>query len=157
MSVPIACAVNGRDVAANVPATARLSDFLRDTLGLKGTHVACGDGVCGNCTVIVDGEAVRSCLTLAAQCDGRAIETVEGVAEADVFPAIRAAFLRHNALQCGYCTPGFVTTIAAMMRDNAREALTDAEIGSRISSVACRCTGYVSIVAAARALLGRSE
>ena len=157
MSNPIACKINGRTVATSAPATMLLSDFLRDAEGLTGTRVACAEGVCGSCTVIVDGETVRSCLMLAAQCDGGEIETIEGVAAGERFEEIREAFLRRNALQCGFCTPGFVITITAMIRDDAREPLSDAEIDSRLSSVACRCTGYAPIIAAARELLGRGR
>ncbi|MBO9377218.1 2Fe-2S iron-sulfur cluster binding domain-containing protein [Sphingomonas histidinilytica] len=153
----INCTLNGRDTAIEAAATTRLSALLRETLGLTGTHVACDEGVCGSCTVLLDGSAARACLTLAGQCDGVAIETVEGVAAGETFETIADAFLRHNALQCGFCTPGFVTTVAAMLRDDARERLGDAEVEARISSVACRCTGYLPIVAAVRDLLGRDR
>jgi len=153
----IRCTVNGRETEARAPATTRLSKLLRETLGLTGTHVACDEGVCGACTVLLDGLAVRSCLILAGQCDGSEIETVEGIACEDGFAAIADAFLRHNALQCGFCTPGFVTTTAAMLRDDAREHLSDDEVEARLSSVACRCTGYVAIRAAVRDLLGRDR
>lgn len=153
----IHCTVNGRETAVEAPATTRLSTLLRETLGLTGTHVACDEGVCGACTVLADGVAARACLMLAGQCQGASIETVEGVAGSDVFPAIGDAFLRHNALQCGFCTPGFVTTVAGMLRDDACEPLDDAEIEARVSSVACRCTGYVAIIAAVRELMGRDR
>jgi len=155
MSVRLTCQVNGRRIDVPVRASVRLSEFLRETLGLTGTHVACGDGVCGSCTVVIDGATARSCLLLAAQCGDAVIETVEGIAQTPLFEAIRDAFLRHGAVQCGFCTPGFVTTIAAMVADHANDRLSEAEIGDRLASVACRCTGYVPIVTAARDLLRR--
>lgn len=153
----ISCTLNGRTMTVETAATTRLSALLRETLGLTGTHVACDEGVCGACTVLLDGSTARACLTLAGQCDGIAIETVEGIADGEAFEAIAETFLRHNALQCGFCTPGFVTTVAALLRDDARERLGDAEVEARISSVACRCTGYLPIVAAIRDLLGRDR
>lgn len=153
----IRCTINGRETETEAPATTRLSKLLRETLGLTGTHVACGEGVCGACTVLLDDMAVRSCLVLAGQCEGTRIETVEGLARDDGFDAIADAFLRHNALQCGFCTPGFVTTTAAMLRDDACERLSEDEVEARLSSVACRCTGYVAIRAAVRDLLGRGR
>jgi 2-furoyl-CoA dehydrogenase 2Fe-2S iron sulfur subunit len=153
----IRCTINGRAIVKEAPATIRLSKFLREGLGLTGTHVACDEGVCGSCTVLADGVAARSCLMLAGQCQGASIETVEGIAGDEAFPAISEALLRHNALQCGFCTPGFVTTIAAMLRDDARDRLDAPEIEARIASVACRCTGYVAILAAVRDLMGRDR
>nr|WP_047167603.1 (2Fe-2S)-binding protein [Sphingomonas sp. Y57] len=153
----INCSLNGRDISVEASATIRLSVLLREQLGLTGTHVACDEGVCGACTILLDGRAARACLTLAGQCDGVTIETVEGVASTEIFETIADAFLRHNALQCGFCTPGFVTTVAALLRDHASEPLSDAEVEARISSVACRCTGYLPIVAAVRDLLGRGR
>lgn len=151
----IRCTINGRETAVETSPTIRLSKLLRETLGLTGTHIACDEGVCGACTILADGLAARSCLMLAGQCEGASIETVEGIVEDEGFADIAETFLRHNALQCGFCTPGFVTTIAAMMRDDARQALDTGEIDARLSSVACRCTGYVPIIAAVRDLLER--
>lgn len=140
----ITVVVNGEAVVAEVPARLNLADFLRQTLGLTGTHVGCEHGVCGACTVRLDGMIVRGCLTLAVQADGLAVETVEGLAEGAENDDLRAAFHRNNALQCGFCTPGMLMTAADLLA--AGGVPTRAEIREHISGNYCRCTGYQAIV-----------
>ena len=142
----VAFEVNGKALEVDVEPRLSLADCLRDVLGLTGTHLGCEHGVCGACTVIVDGEAVRSCLTLAVQVAGENIVTVEGLSRDDDLTPLQAAFRKHHALQCGFCTPGMVTTAHALLSeepnadaDRAREVL---------SGNICRCTGYVPIVEA---------
>lgn len=124
-----------------------LSDFLRHELGATGTHVGCEHGVCGACTVLLDGQPVRSCLTLAVQADGARVRTIEGLGQGEDLGPLQAAFRRHFALQCGYCTPGILMTLAALLRDQPdpdEPAIRDA-----LSGHICRCTGYTPIVKAA--------
>ncbi|MEW6122307.1 MAG: (2Fe-2S)-binding protein [Pseudomonadota bacterium] len=139
--------VNGRAHCMSVPARTTLADALRQDLHLTGTHVGCEHGVCGACTVIIDGEAVRACLTLAVQAEGREIITVEALGSADALGPLQAAFRRHHALQCGFCTPGFLTTLHALLTEEP-DADED-RIREVISGNLCRCTGYLPIVAAA--------
>jgi carbon-monoxide dehydrogenase small subunit len=143
----IAVTVNGRAHRAEVPVRLTLADFLRQTLLLTGTHLGCEHGVCGACTVLIDGRAMRSCLMLAVQADGRRVTTIEGLAAADgTLHPLQSAFCRHHGLQCGFCTPGILTTLVEFLRD--RPDPTEAEIREAISGNICRCTGYDSIVAA---------
>ena len=149
--------VNGVPREATVPVRRLLSDALRHDLRLTGTHVGCEHGVCGACTVLVDGEAVRSCLMLAVQADGRSVRTVEGLARdthqgGTILHPVQEAFRECHALQCGFCTPGFLMTIAGGLeaRDPAAE-MSDAELREALGGQLCRCTGYVGIVAAVRA------
>ena len=137
--------VNGRDYAEVVPPRLLLSDFLRHRLGLTGTHVGCEHGVCGACTVLLDGEAVRSCLLFAVQVAGAEITTVEGLAEPDgrLHP-IQQAFHEMHALQCGFCTPGFLLSVLALLRD-ATGSLSDDDIRHGLAGNLCRCTGYTKI------------
>jgi carbon-monoxide dehydrogenase small subunit len=138
--------VNGAQVTHDVPVRMNVADFLRQHLGLTGTHVGCEQGVCGMCTVIVDGEAVKSCLMLACQLDGRSVRTVEDLAEGDGLNELQEAFGRHHALQCGFCTPAFLMTATALGYQGGcpdRETITE-----EISGVLCRCTGYAPIVGA---------
>ena len=136
--------VNGNPVSAQVEPRTTLSLCLRDSLRLTGTHVGCEHGVCGACTVIIDGEAVRSCLTLAVQVEGRAVTTVEGLAHGEDLSPLQASFRRHNALQCGFCTPGMLTTAHALLLE---EPDADEErIREVLSGNLCRCTGYIPIV-----------
>jgi aerobic-type carbon monoxide dehydrogenase small subunit (CoxS/CutS family) len=139
--------VNGEAVERAVAARVTLADFLREELDLTGTHVGCGHGVCGACTVLLDGASVRSCLLLAVQADGRAVTTVEGLAGADgsLHPAQRA-FAQEHGLQCGFCTPGFLMTTVELL-DEGR-ALSRPEIRERLSGNLCRCTGYQNLVTA---------
>ena len=142
--------VNGVARPATVPARLTLADFLRVRCGLTGTHLGCEHGACGACTVLLDGDAVRSCLIYAVQADGAAVTTVEGVAGAGgELSAVQAAYRDHHGLQCGFCTPGFVMTTTALLRDNPDP--TDDEIRVGLSGNVCRCTGYQGIMAAVRA------
>ena len=138
--------VNGVPRAADVPARRLLSDFLRHDLGLTGTHVGCEHGVCGACTVLVDGAPMRSCLLFAVSVNGASVTTVEGCTNADgELGHVQQAFLDCHGLQCGFCTPGFVTTIAAYLEDNPDP--TEDEARHAIAGNLCRCTGYQNIVA----------
>lgn len=154
----ISLVVNGEPVSARVPARLNLADFLRQDLGLTGTHLGCEHGVCGACTVRLDGAIVRGCLTLAVQADGCAVQTVEGLAEEEGNDDLRAAFHRHNALQCGFCTPGMLMTAADLLAGGGVPSR--AEIREHISGNFCRCTGYQAIVDAveevARARAGKT-
>ena len=144
--------VNGVPRRATVPVRRLLSDALRHDLGLTGTHVGCEHGVCGACTVLVDGAPVRSCLLLAVQADGRSVRTVEGLASDDgSLHPVQEAFRECHALQCGFCTPGFLMTIAAGLdaRD-AAEPITDEEVDEIVGGNLCRCTGYANIKKAVR-------
>lgn len=153
----ITLTVNGTPYGLQVPARRLLSDCLRHDLRLTGTHVGCEHGVCGCCTVLLDGAPVRSCLTFAVTVDGRAITTVEGLSDGDEPAPLQRAFTECHALQCGFCTPGFLVTATALLRDNPEP--TDDEIVDGISGNLCRCTGYQNIVAAVRraAELSRTE
>ncbi|HUF91866.1 MAG TPA: (2Fe-2S)-binding protein [Candidatus Limnocylindria bacterium] len=141
--------VNGQRYERTVEPRLTLADFLRDTLGLTGTHVGCEHGVCGACTVLHDGQPVRSCLMLAVQLDGASLTTIEGVADGDTLHPVQQAFWDHHGLQCGFCTPGIVLVAKALLEDNPRP--TDDEIREAISGNLCRCTGYHFIVEAIRA------
>ncbi|MFM1814670.1 MAG: hypothetical protein RLZ98_1365 [Pseudomonadota bacterium] len=145
--MPVNFKVNGKSVSADVPDRTTLADCLRHSLKLTGTHLACEHGVCGACTVIVNGEAVRSCLMLACQADGAEITTVEGLSEGDDLSPLQAAFKKHHALQCGFCTPGMLTTLHALLTE---EPDADEErIRDVLSGNLCRCTGYIPIIEAA--------
>src|SRR5215211_8071089 len=136
--------VNGKHVVIEVEPRLTLADCLRHHLRLTGTHVGCEHGVCGACTVIVDGAAVRSCLMLAVQADGAQIITVEGLSQDDTLSPLQAAFRKHHALQCGFCTPGILTMAHALLSE---EPEADRErIREVLSGNICRCTGYVSII-----------
>ena len=139
--------LNGEQRRANVEPRTHLGDFLRHDLGLTGTHIGCEHGVCGACTVIVDGAPVRSCLMLAVQVDGSTVETVESLAGPDGLSALQQAFVAHHGLQCGFCTPGMLMTLEALLRDTASPS--EEDVRSAISGNICRCTGYESIVQAA--------
>jgi aerobic-type carbon monoxide dehydrogenase small subunit (CoxS/CutS family) len=149
----LALTVNGRSVQELVDDRLLLSDFLRHSLGLRGTHVGCEHGVCGACTVQVDGRAVRSCLMLAAQAEGCRVETVESLAdpEAPLSP-LQDAFRRHHALQCGFCTPGILMSAAELLAEGGTP--TRREIEELLSGHLCRCTGYESIVDAIAEVAG---
>jgi carbon-monoxide dehydrogenase small subunit len=139
--------VNGTAHDVDVPPRLTLADCLRHRLGLTGTHLGCEHGVCGACTVIVDGDAVRSCLMLAVQADGAKVVTVEGLSDDKALTPLQAAFRKHNALQCGFCTPGMITTLHALLTD---EPDADEErIRDVLSGNLCRCTGYIPIIEAA--------
>jgi aerobic-type carbon monoxide dehydrogenase small subunit (CoxS/CutS family) len=154
----ITTTVNGRRHERMVDERVHLADFLRQDLGLTGTHVGCEHGVCGACTVLVDGLSVRACLMLAVQAHGRTIDTIEGVASADgPLHPIQAALARHHGLQCGYCTPGEVMTLIELQRDCAWQAPTEAEVRRALSGNLCRCTGYEGMVDAALDVLGSAS
>ena len=146
--------VNGRVYERTVEVRKTLADFLRDDLDLTGTHLGCEHGVCGACTIVVDGAAVRSCLLLAAQMHGREIQTVESLAEGDRLNPLQEAFREHHGLQCGFCTPGFLMTLTCFLRDTPDP--TEAQVREAISGNLCRCTGYKNIVTAALAAARRS-
>ena len=148
--VEISVFVNGEAKAMPVPPRRLLSDFLRTDLGLTGTHVGCGTGECGSCTVIIDGQSVRSCLTLAVQADGSSIETIESIGTAASLHPVQQAFHTHHALQCGFCTPGIVVAAVAFFRRN--EKPTDQDLSDLIQGHLCRCTGYSNIVEALRSV-----
>lgn len=138
--------VNGTRHAREVEPRLLLSDFLRHDLGLTGTHVGCEHGVCGACTILLDGEAVRSCLIFAVQVDGHTVETVEALATGETLHPIQQAFHETHALQCGFCTPGILMTLVPFLRDHPAPA--ESDIREVLSGHLCRCTGYANIVAA---------
>ncbi|GAA4584235.1 (2Fe-2S)-binding protein [Planotetraspora phitsanulokensis] len=142
----ITLTVNGVLREVTVPARRLLSDCLRHDLGLTGTHVGCEHGVCGACTVLLDGEPVRSCLTFAVTVDGHEITTVEGLAEEGALSPVQRAFSECHGLQCGFCTPGFLCTVTAFLRDNRTP--TEEEVLEAVSGNLCRCTGYQNIIKA---------
>ncbi|CAI8297680.1 MAG: Carbon monoxide dehydrogenase small chain [SAR116 cluster bacterium] len=140
--------VNGKVVSGKVESRTHLGDFLRQSAGLTGTHLGCEHGVCGACTIIVDGDAVRSCLMLAVQADNCEVTTIEGIAEADgTLHPLQEAFRNNHALQCGFCTAGMITSLHAFLSENPNRSET--EIREAISGNICRCTGYQGIVSAA--------
>ena len=144
----IALTVNGKRYEEEVEVRVTLADFIRHQLGLTGTHLGCEHGVCGACTVQIDGAPARACLTLAVQADGAKIRTVEGLAPAPGrLSVLQEAFRRHHALQCGFCTPGMLTTLIEFLRDNPDP--TEWEVRIAISGNLCRCTGYQNIVISA--------
>jgi carbon-monoxide dehydrogenase small subunit len=150
----ITVTVNGMIHAATVEPRLLLADFLRHTLGLTGTHVGCEHGVCGACTVLVDGDSARSCLMLAVQADGCSVETVEGLGRIGHMNDLQESFHEHHALQCGFCTPGMLMTVTDLLRKYP--LATDDDIRKGISGNLCRCTGYEHIVKAIRALVGKT-
>ena len=152
-TLDITLTVNGAPVSRRVPVRRHLVDFLRQDLGLTGSHLGCEHGVCGACTVRVDGRIVRGCLMLAVQADGSAVETVEGLTESGEIADLQAAFVERNALQCGYCTPGMLLAAAELLA--RATAMTRAEIRAFLSGNYCRCTGYQAIVDAVEATLRR--
>lgn len=149
--VPITAIVNGVSVMRQVPARQHLVEFLRESLGLTGSHLGCEHGVCGACTVRVDGEMVRGCLMLAAQCDGARIDTIEGLTESGALADLQRAFHERNALQCGFCSPGMLITALDLV-ERQPPNVTRAEIREHLSGNYCRCTGYESIVDAVEAV-----
>lgn len=152
---PLSIVVNGEATAVSVSPRELLCDLLRDRLGLTGTHVGCGTGQCGSCTVIIDGETVRSCLTLAIQAEGSTIETIESVSAPGELHPVQQAFHEHHALQCGFCTPGIVIAAVAMFRENAAPA--DEQIATMLQGHLCRCTGYRNITEALRSVAHAGE
>ena len=138
--------VNGKHVTVTAPPRVTLADALRERLGLKGTHLGCEHGICGMCTVLVDGQAARSCLLFACQLDGAEVLTVEGLGRPGELHPLQQAFGRHHALQCGFCTPGFLLSAYDLLRH--RPEVTEEELAAELSGVLCRCTGYRNILSA---------
>ena len=143
--------INGTDYTAAVPTRKLLSDFIREDAGLTGTHVGCEHGVCGACTVLVDGRGARSCLLFAVQADGREIRTVEDLGTPEAMSGLQESFKTHHGLQCGFCTPGFLMTLTALLESNAPTS--DSEVDEAIVGNICRCTGYSAIRAAVRSVV----
>ena len=143
--------VNGETVDAQVPVRMHLVDYLREDLGLTGSHLGCEHGVCGACQVMVDGQLVRGCLTLAVQANGKHVQTIEGLSESGELQALQAAFLKHNAFQCGFCSSGMLLTALEITKHHPHA--TRDEIKELISGNYCRCTGYQAIVDAIESVL----
>jgi carbon-monoxide dehydrogenase small subunit len=139
--------VNGKSHARVVEARLTLADFLRHELGLTGTHLGCEHGVCGACTVLVDGRSARSCLMFAVQANGCEVTTVEGLSADGALSVLQQAFMDHHGLQCGFCTPGMLITLTELLRDNADPS--EQEVREALTGNLCRCTGYAGIVKAA--------
>jgi carbon-monoxide dehydrogenase small subunit len=142
--------VNGEQVGGHIDVRKTLVDYLRDDIGLTGSHVGCEHGVCGACTVRVDGAVVRGCLMLAVQCDGARVETIEGVSDSGELADLQEAFVRRNALQCGFCTPGMLLSAQELL--NAASVPTREHIREHLSGNYCRCTGYQAIIDAVEAV-----
>lgn len=149
----VAIVVNGQEMRRRIPARRLLVDFLREDLELTGTHIGCEHGICGACTVIVDGQPARSCVLLAAQVDGGHITTVEGLTPTGGLSDLQRAFHEHHALQCGFCTAGFLTTLSAVDPSDYPD---DESIRALLSGNLCRCTGYQHIIEAVRSAWGRT-
>lgn len=147
--------VNGKPVSLEVKPYARLLDVLRENLGLTGTKEGCGIGECGACTVIVEGETVNTCLTLAASMDGKHITTIEGLMENDKLHPIQEAFIKHNALQCGFCTPGLILSAKALLDSTPKPSKEQIKVA--ISGNLCRCTGYEQVVEAIQEVAEKSK
>lgn len=149
MSRHVRCTVNGEAAELRVEDRDLLADALRDQLGLKGLHVACGEGACGTCTVLLDGRGVRSCLLFAAQVEGRALTTVEGLSSAEALGPVQRAFAERGAVQCGYCTSGMVLAATEFLA-RCERVPSEEEVAAAMVGSLCRCTGYASIVRAVR-------
>ena len=145
-AVDLSLIVNGRGVSVRATPQRSLLDTIRETLGLTGTKKVCNEGDCGACTVLLDGRPVYSCITLAIACEGRAVETIEGISEDGKLHPVQEAFIEHDAYQCGFCTPGQVMSIVALLRENARP--TEDEVKRAVVGNLCRCGAYTNIVAA---------
>jgi carbon-monoxide dehydrogenase small subunit len=144
--------VNGTEVSRTVEVRRTLADFLRENLGLTGTHLGCEHGVCGACTVLLDGQPVRSCLLFAVQAAGHEVTTVEALGTPEALSPLQQAFMDHHGLQCGFCTPGILMSAHALLRDRPRA--TEEEIREMLGGHLCRCTGYQGILRALRAAAG---
>ena len=147
--VPVTLTINGRAHAVAVEPRRTLADAIREDCGQTGTHIGCEHGVCGACTVIVDGAPMRSCLMFAVQADGKAIRTVEGLADGDTLHPMQQAFMDNHALQCGFCTPGFLMLAVGVLEREPE--ISDDDLVDVLSSNLCRCTGYQNIIKAVRA------
>ncbi len=152
---PLTMTVNGRAVTVEIEADELLVDVLRDRLGLTGTKIGCNEGECGACTVIMDGQAVLSCLTPALRAQGREITTIEGLSDGKTLHPLQQSFIEHGAVQCGYCIPGFILSAKALLDQNPHPSRE--EIKEAIAGNLCRCTGYVKIVEAIEAVAGGEE
>ena len=155
----ISFTLNSRPMEKEIPPGMLLLIFIREVLGLKGTKPGCGEGECGACTVLVDGQPVDSCLYLAINIDGKEVTTVEGLSQGSSLDPVQQALINHGGVQCGFCTPGMVMTIKAFQREcNAQNIIPDREtIKKSIEGNLCRCTGYTKIVEAVESLVGRTE
>jgi carbon-monoxide dehydrogenase small subunit len=153
--ISVAVTVNGTPHTADVEPRLLLADFLRENLDLTGTHVGCEHGICGACTILMNGDSVRSCLTFAVQADGAEIETVESLGDIDNLSQLQEAFREHHALQCGFCTPGMLMTVTDMLRKYP--LATDDDIRDGLSGNLCRCTGYQNIVRAVRSAANKRD
>jgi carbon-monoxide dehydrogenase small subunit len=147
--------VNGESVDAQVPVRMHLVDYLREEMGLTGSHLGCEHGVCGACQVMIDGQVVRGCLTLAIQADGKVVQTIEGLSESRELQELQAAFLEHNAFQCGFCSSGMLLTALEITKHHKQASRE--EIRELISGNYCRCTGYQAIVNAIESVLAKSS
>jgi aerobic carbon-monoxide dehydrogenase small subunit len=147
--VDITLTINGRDYPIRVEPRRTLVDAIRDDCGQTGTHIGCEHGVCGSCTILVDGEPMRSCLIFAVQAQGKKLRTVEGLADGDVLHPLQRAFIEHHGLQCGFCTPGFLMLAAGVLEREPN--ISDQDLLDVLSSNLCRCTGYQNIIKAVRA------
>jgi len=147
--------VNGRERSFDVPPNTLLLNLLRERLDLTGSKYGCGIGECGACTVLLDGEPVLGCMTLAVDCDGKTVETIEGLGDGDNLHPIQEAYLEEGAVQCGFCTPGFIMTTKALLHENPDPS--EAEIREYLKGNACRCTGYVNIVKAVQSAAGNTR
>jgi carbon-monoxide dehydrogenase small subunit len=147
-NVRIACTINGEPVVREAPVDCTLLNFLRDIVGLTGTKGACVEGECGSCTVLIDGVPVTSCLMLAAQANGRALTTIEGLADGDALDVLQEKFIETGAAQCGYCTPGLIMAARALLDENP--SISESDLLTALEGNICRCTGYASIIEAVR-------
>jgi aerobic carbon-monoxide dehydrogenase small subunit len=147
--VDITLTINGRDYPIRVEPRRTLVDAIRDDCGQTGTHIGCEHGVCGSCTILVDGEPMRSCLMFAVQAEGKKLRTVEGLADGDSLHPLQRAFIEHHGLQCGFCTPGFLMLAAGALEREPN--ISDQDLLDVLSSNLCRCTGYQNIIKAVRA------
>ena len=149
--VEVTLSINGRDYPLRLEPRRTLLDAIRDECGLTGTHMGCEHGVCGACTVLLDGQPIRACLMFAVQAEGAAIRTIEGLAAGDALNPVQRAFIAHHGVQCGFCTPGFLMLATGVLERDAD--ISDDELREVLSSNLCRCTGYQNIVAAVRAAI----
>jgi carbon-monoxide dehydrogenase small subunit len=154
-TVPLTMIVNGRRVTVQIESDELLVDVLRDRLDLIGTKIGCNEGECGACTVIMDGQAVLSCLIPAMRAQGRQVTTIEGLSDGDTLHPLQQAFVDHGAVQCGYCTPGFIMSAKALLDENQHPSRD--EIKEAIAGNLCRCTGYVKIIEAIESVADQSH